>query len=184
MDLSELIAKFEQLGGRVGLGPTHATGPASDIADLTQRWLAAHPFLGRDQGYIDFLLRYSGAEWDPIGAGFGIAIAGFSGLGGYLDEWGPGDHQPDRLALTEDGLYPFATVCGYTGAIQSFETFVAIGFSFDGSGTRPCGIYRGITPQIGRPTPEQWYCGSFLEWLAIGIESRGHFPAITIEAKR
>ena len=42
-------------------GPEHPPDPDPSLTDRMRLWLETHPFLHRDEGYVQFLKRYCGA---------------------------------------------------------------------------------------------------------------------------
>jgi hypothetical protein len=174
LHLDSLVHRFAQLGSsvRIGRGPEHPAEPDDKLAQQTVRWLNAHAFLQRDQGYVTFLKRYSGLEADEKKAGFGIAISGFSGFGGFLHELGPGKFDDQNPCVTPEGFYPFANTGGRVDA-GPFRGSVLIAFSFDATERRKWGIYREIWPRNGTKVEYHWYCETFLEWLENSIRLKG-----------
>jgi hypothetical protein len=167
MTLDALIARLESISPSavVGRGPFHSIDPNLLLKEPTERWLALHPFLQRDVGYVAFLKRYSGFLLSDDHANLEIGIQGLSGIGGYLTEVELGVQNDTVAHVDESGFYPFASLYFHGSPAREFEDYVGFGFSFDATGQRPWGIYRTVETQRGRRVIEHFYCDSFVSFL-------------------
>ena len=160
--IDDLMAAFAAVGPPTVLcrGPEHPTQPEPALAELVRQWLATHPFLHRDEGYVQFLKRYCGAVIGDKGGRFWATIHGFHPEVGYLDEYDFCCYDAKVPGIDQRGLYPFALM-GYDrpGHRKLLDRQMLIDFCFDGTGNRKWGVYRSAI--VGRkPQGDgEWYCG-------------------------
>lgn len=145
------------------------TPPASAAIARLQRQvdalLATYPFLERDAGYVAYLRRYGGAIVVRVDA-LVLSLYGFShDIGMHIVD-GPGEPVCDGCLVFCDMSVP-AAVRARTDVKETVET-VAVGFGFEATGERRPGVYRFVDGGDG-----EWFCETFLEWLAILIETDG-----------
>jgi hypothetical protein len=181
LEIDDLIALFAPIPSTIICrGPEHPTEPDLSLAERLRQWLATHPFLHQDQGYVDFLKRYCGAAINDREGRFQATVHGFHPEVGYLDEYDFCLHDTSVRAFDGRGLYQFALM-GYqrAGEGKFLERQVLVDFCFDGTGARPWGVYRSVL--VGRQSqgPEALICGSFSEWLGKVYIGEAH-PAVPI----
>jgi hypothetical protein len=167
-EIDDLMAAFSDVGPPtvVFQGPEHPTQPEPALAERVRQWLATHPFLHRDEGYVEFLRRYCGAYLADKTGQFRATVYGFHPQVGYLDEYDFCCYDARVPGIDQRGLYPFA-VMGYDrpGQGKLLDRQVRVDFCFDGTGARSWGVYREV--KVGRQAQGdmEWHCGSFCEWL-------------------
>ncbi|HMF19145.1 MAG TPA: hypothetical protein VKE98_18190 [Gemmataceae bacterium] len=154
------MRRFEQLPyAQAARGPKHPDEPDRSFAKEVSALPRVYPHIRKDPGYFAFLECYSGAGIYP--PDFDHPPYNFMtiyGLGEYDD--------PDSPALDSQGYHCFCT--SFFNHPERRED-IHYSFALDATGKRPNGVYRSI----GTKTNWQWYCGSFLEWLAIVVERKG-----------
>ena len=144
-EIDDLMGVFAGAGppALVCCGPEHPTQPEPAVAERVRLWLATHPFLHRDEGYVGFLKRYCGAVVGDKAGRLWATVHGFYPAVGYLDEYDFCRYDPMVPALDGRGLYPFATMrYERPGPGRPSNRQVLVSFSFDGTGTRQWGVYR------------------------------------------
>jgi hypothetical protein len=147
-------------------GPEHPTQPESALAERVRQWLATHPFLYRDEGYVQFLKRYCGAAIADKAGRFWTTVHGFHPEVGYLHEYDFCSYDATVPGLDGRGLYLFALMqYERPGHGKLLDRQVLVDFCFDGTGTRPWGVYRSAI--VGRKPQgnAELLCPSFYEWL-------------------
>ncbi len=156
-------------------GPEHPTQPDPSLADRVQQWLGTHPFLHRDEGYVQFLKRYCGAVVCDNTGKFCATVHGFHPEVGYLDEYDFCLFDPTVPALDQRGLYQFALM-GFEvpGSGKFLDRRVLVDFCFDGTGARPWGVYRSGTVGRDPESDAELICGSFSEWLCMVYAGEAH----------
>jgi hypothetical protein len=166
-EVDELMTLFATIPSAIICrGPEHPKKPEQSVSERLRQWLSAHPFLDQDEGYVQFLKRYAGAVVADKNGRFRAFVSGFHPQVGYLEDCGFVHRDPTEPALDGRGLYQFALMQYDRSVAGKFlDRHVFVCFSFDGTGTRPWGIYRdAIVGQQPRGT-EELICGSFCEWL-------------------
>lgn len=166
MNIHSLMEKFSKLPeAALGRGPKHPSMPNLALRDEIEAFLKEHPFLTKDRGYIDFLECYAGARAFRADGSLVVDIFGFTEISSHLIE-------ADGPIIDQDGFYGFSD-----GIFQDRAGIdVGIGGRFDATGNRRRGVYRS---RYSRPNEIDiyWYCESFLEWVEVLIDTKGHLPA-------
>jgi hypothetical protein len=175
-EIDDLMAGFAGAGppALVCRGPEHPTHPEPALAKRVRLWLATHPFLHRDEGYVRFLKRYCGAVVGDKAGRFWATVHGFYPEVGYLDEYDFCRYDATVPGL-DRGLYPFATMRyerPSTG--RRLDREVMVDFSFDGTGTRHWGVYRRASLRREPEEDPQLLCGSFCDWLRRVFAGEAH----------
>jgi hypothetical protein len=156
-------------------GPEHPTHPDPSLTDRLRLWLETHPFLHRDEGYVQFLERYCGAAIGDKASDFCVTVHGFHPEVGYLDEYDFCTYDPTVPGLDARGLYPFALLAyDLPGPGKRRDRRVLMDFCFDGSGTRPWGVYRSAIVGREPQTDPVLVCQSFCEWLGLVAAGEAH----------
>jgi hypothetical protein len=176
-EIDDLMAVFAAAGPRalVCRGPEHPAQPEPALAERLRLWLATHPFLHRDEGYVAFLRRYCGAVVGDRAGRFWATVHGFHPEVGYLDEYDFCRCDPTVPGLDGRGLYPFAIMrYDRPGPGRPSDRRVLFSFSFDGTGTRHWGVYRTAGVRREPETEPQLLCGSFCAWLRMVFAGEVH----------
>ena|SRR5688572_20351999 len=163
MDLHALMSQFQALpGARHGGGDDPVRKPR--YRDAAEAVAAANPFLERYPDYLAFLTHYGGAGRYPDEEGDGLQ---------YLTIYGFGEYDPCHCEeLDADGFHSFAE-----SEIDSPDTaprenpFIVMNYAFDGTGTRPLGVYAPHYAPHG--TTAKWRWPTFTSWLAEVVKTRG-----------
>jgi hypothetical protein len=149
VELQSLIKRFVGLGyAMTGFGPKHPHMPNPALQEEVSEFIESHPFVSRDQGYIDFLEMYAGGatvNWLSLDLGPTIIIFGFTVTTEWLND-------PAGDALLAQGRYfRFAEV-----RIQPehIPTSIGLSYAWDTMEGQPRGIYRQLN-HIGFP-PIWW----------------------------
>lgn len=164
MNIHSLMTRFTELGfASVGRGPKHPQSPRPELHEEIDNFLSQHPYLRKDNGYIDFLECYAGAMVDWPNGELVIDIFGFSeDVSLHLT-------QDEGSVIDDEGFYAFcSSVVRVDKDQESKHEYLGLGYAFDSTGTRKWGVYRCIEDE-----PCQWYCASFREWLKELIDKKG-----------
>jgi hypothetical protein len=167
-EIDDLMAVFAGAGppALVCCGPEHPTQPEPALAERVRLWLATHPFLHQDEGYVRFLKRYCGAVVGDKAGRLWATVHGFHPEVGYLDEYDFCRYDATVPAIDQRGLYPFAVMAkDRPGDGKLLDRQVLVEFSFDGTGARPWGVYRTAFFRSEPETGPQMLCASFCDWL-------------------
>jgi hypothetical protein len=157
-------------------GPEHPINPKPSLTDRVRLWLETHPFLHRDEGYVQFLKRYCGAVIGDEAGDFCATVHGFHPEVGYLDEYDFCTYDPTVPGLDGRGLYQFALMAyDLPGPGKATDRRVLMDFCFDGSGTRPWGVYRSASGGRGPQTDPVLVCRSFCDWLGMVAAGEAHW---------
>jgi hypothetical protein len=195
MNVDEPADRFAALpGARIGPRPASAAESEERSAEV-RHLVAAYPFLAKDPGYLDFLLRYGG---------------------GYLGR-GPVDH-PDAMLMVfgfgefaevmggapgvDDGYYFFAQLLRQFFDAKAEATKVLVNtappglpaeemreydlyhhegksydviasFMFPAEPSAGHGVYVATWVDLQRQPALVWFAGSFLEWLEVIVRRSG-----------
>lgn len=175
MDIHSLMDRFSKLdGAAVGSGPKHLVSPDVELQKTINHFLEQHPFLRRDQGYIDFLEGYAGASIERLDKpDVVLDIFGFTDVSSHLIT-GEGDViNPDGFFDIAGGTYPGENY--KQKSLPYLLRIKSLGCCLDTTGKREWGIYRTRYNQA-KEKEVYWYCRTFLEWLEILIDTDGHMP--------
>lgn len=170
MNLYDTVNAFKDLGGvSIGKGPKHPEGNPS-LQQKIKQFLGEYPQIGRDDGFVEFLEYYSAASIDKPHEQLTLEIYGFS-PDITLDI-----SQADEPLIDEKGFFRFAEILVKPGPHD--EKAIGGLYAFDCTGQRRRGIYQKIYlwSSNSETMNFEWYCETFINWLADVVESKGLLP--------
>jgi hypothetical protein len=193
MKVDELAARFAALPG-AKTGPYPAPAAESEERSTgVRRLVAIYPFLAKDPGYLDFLLRYGGGYLGlgPVGdPDASLLIFGFGEFEGTMGaDWVTDDYccfaslvrqffdakaeATKVLVNTAPPGLPAEEVREYDLYQHQGKSYdVIASFLFPAEPSDEHGVYVVTWVDLERQAARLWFAGSFLEWLEV-IVSRG-----------
>ncbi len=160
-ELDRLVAALAGLGKlRVVCGPQHPQTPQPDLAAPVADFLASHPHMARDAGYVRFLQRMGGLVLRRPGAWFRFTIYGFD-----PDEW---PYLPEKHEVLADS--------------PGFDAFAHIHYKIapEAPGPQPLAFaFSQAQAGVFRAEGEEayaWYCDSFIAWLQRAVDDKLFLP--------
>lgn len=166
MNLDEVVNRFGQLeGAEVGHGYLHSTSPNLDLKDITEDFIAHHPYLHQDPDYIAFLRRYAGTSLDREDMQWHVLVYGF-----HFD-WMPFIFLDEAHEFpSRDGYFIF---CETTIIRSDVKNALGAHYAFDSTGKLKPGVYQRVQWRHADELRYEWYCGSFVEWFDDLVKQEG-----------
>jgi hypothetical protein len=165
-EVDALMGRLGEVGRvRLNAGPDHPTSPRPELAEPVDAYLAAHPYMARDPGYVAFLRRYAGAQVTGPERWFSLTLLGIG-----VD---PESDLSTPSLVPDDHFECFADIHFKLAPEVPGPEPLAFAFARDG---RP-GVFMAEGYHEGPPSYRP-LGGSFVEWLRRAIETRGRLHGV------